>query len=275
MFFIMSECCLDRVTLHHAGWRRRRTRLAVPWLCSGQVEMDTVEEAAGKLEKPRSSAGSDLVDLGASEKGITSCMPSRAAFVAITRHGRSFLSLQLHQRQHHRDSKHGRLRLVPVLSSIHRRRNARPVRPRQGPQGDASEEEEEGPQEEEERHHSLLLRPALARPQEASGFTAARICPRGQSRHCCTSSSRQSRPIASPSPSPHPRRPCPFPANLCASQFIVMFRSRFSDAFPPKCPHFGPQDLERGVSDPVPAPQVEGLLCALLGLVLNRKKPVE
>ncbi|PSN70899.1 hypothetical protein BS50DRAFT_584474 [Corynespora cassiicola Philippines] len=57
--------------------------------------------------------------------------------------------------------------------------------------------------------------------------------------------------------------------------FIVMFRSRFSDAFPPKCPHFGPQDLERGVSDPVPAPQVEGLLCALLGLVLNRKKPVE
>jgi hypothetical protein len=57
--------------------------------------------------------------------------------------------------------------------------------------------------------------------------------------------------------------------------FIVMFRSRFTDAFPPKCPHFGPQDIERGVVDPVPPSQLESLLCALLGLVLNRKKPVE
>jgi len=54
-----------------------------------------------------------------------------------------------------------------------------------------------------------------------------------------------------------------------------MFRSRFSAAFSPKLPHFGPQDIERGVEDPVPSPQVENLLCALLGLVLNRKKPVE
>ncbi|KAK7534352.1 uncharacterized protein J3D65DRAFT_633186 [Phyllosticta citribraziliensis] len=57
--------------------------------------------------------------------------------------------------------------------------------------------------------------------------------------------------------------------------FIVMFRSRFNDVFPPKCPQLGPQDIERGISDPVPSPQVESLLCALLGLVLNRKKPVE
>ncbi|KAL1623956.1 hypothetical protein SLS56_008081 [Neofusicoccum ribis] len=57
--------------------------------------------------------------------------------------------------------------------------------------------------------------------------------------------------------------------------FIVMFRSRFTDAFPPKCPHIGPQDIERGIVDPVPSPQVESLLCALLGLALNRKKPVE
>jgi len=55
-----------------------------------------------------------------------------------------------------------------------------------------------------------------------------------------------------------------------------MFRSRFTDAFPPKlCPHFGPQDIERGIVDPLPASQIESLLCTLLGLVLNRKKPVE
>ncbi|KAF2463734.1 uncharacterized protein BDR25DRAFT_106767 [Lindgomyces ingoldianus] len=54
-----------------------------------------------------------------------------------------------------------------------------------------------------------------------------------------------------------------------------MFRSRFMEAFPLKCPHFGPQDIERGVEDPLPSPQIESLLCALLGLVLNRKKPVE
>jgi hypothetical protein len=58
-------------------------------------------------------------------------------------------------------------------------------------------------------------------------------------------------------------------------QFIVMFRSRFSEAFPPRCPHLGPQDLERGVAGDVPTSEVESLLCALLGLVNNRKKPVE
>ncbi|ORY17670.1 hypothetical protein BCR34DRAFT_583523 [Clohesyomyces aquaticus] len=57
--------------------------------------------------------------------------------------------------------------------------------------------------------------------------------------------------------------------------FIVMFRSRFMEAFPPKCPHLGPQDIERGVADSLPSPHIESLLCALLGLVLNRKKPVE
>jgi len=54
-----------------------------------------------------------------------------------------------------------------------------------------------------------------------------------------------------------------------------MFRARFNDAFPPKLIQFGPQDIERGVADDLPSPQVESLLCALLGLVLNRKKPVE
>ena len=54
-----------------------------------------------------------------------------------------------------------------------------------------------------------------------------------------------------------------------------MFRSRFNDVFPKSLPQYGPQDVEKGVADPVPGEQVERLLCALLGLVLNRKKDVE
>ena len=59
------------------------------------------------------------------------------------------------------------------------------------------------------------------------------------------------------------------------TQFLCMFRSRFNDAFPKSLPHSGPQDIERGVLDPIPGDQVERLLCALLGLVLNRKKDIE
>lgn len=58
-------------------------------------------------------------------------------------------------------------------------------------------------------------------------------------------------------------------------QFLVMFRSRFNEAMPSKLSQMGPQDIERGVTDQPPSPQVESLLCALLALVLNRKKPVE
>lgn len=54
-----------------------------------------------------------------------------------------------------------------------------------------------------------------------------------------------------------------------------MFRSRFSASFPAKLPHFGPQDIERGVVDTAPSPQIEDLLCAILALALNRKKPIE
>lgn len=54
-----------------------------------------------------------------------------------------------------------------------------------------------------------------------------------------------------------------------------MFRSRFQDAFSSKLAHFGPQDIERGVVDIAPTKEIENLLCALLALVLNRKKPVE
>jgi hypothetical protein len=54
-----------------------------------------------------------------------------------------------------------------------------------------------------------------------------------------------------------------------------MFRARFSEAFSPKLLNYGPQDIESGVVDSVPSPHLVALLCALLGLVLNRKKPVE
>ncbi|EEP79493.1 conserved hypothetical protein [Uncinocarpus reesii 1704] len=57
--------------------------------------------------------------------------------------------------------------------------------------------------------------------------------------------------------------------------FIVMFRSRFSDIFPKSVPNYGPQDIEKGVTDAVPGDHIERLLCALIGLVLNRKKDVE
>lgn len=54
-----------------------------------------------------------------------------------------------------------------------------------------------------------------------------------------------------------------------------MFRSRFTDAFAKSLPHYGPQDIEAGVAESLPGEQVEKLLCALLGLVLNRKKDIE
>ncbi|EMC97428.1 hypothetical protein BAUCODRAFT_575349 [Baudoinia panamericana UAMH 10762] len=56
---------------------------------------------------------------------------------------------------------------------------------------------------------------------------------------------------------------------------LVMFRSRFNEVMPGKLPNFGPQDIERGVTDQPPSAEVQSLLCALLSLVLNRKKPVE
>ncbi|KAK5121908.1 hypothetical protein LTR85_004480 [Meristemomyces frigidus] len=84
-------------------------------------------------------------------------------------------------------------------------------------------------------------------------------------------------PVVSP---PRPKRPPSPPHDEVFADnpdiaFIVMFRSRFNDTLPSKLAHFGPQDIERGVTDQPPSPQVESLLCALLALVLNRKKPVE
>lgn len=63
--------------------------------------------------------------------------------------------------------------------------------------------------------------------------------------------------------------------NTKSWQFIVMFRSRFTEAFPKSLSHFGPQELERDIVDTVPGELSEHLLCALLGLLLNRKQDVK
>ncbi|KAK5065244.1 hypothetical protein LTR84_001082 [Exophiala bonariae] len=82
-----------------------------------------------------------------------------------------------------------------------------------------------------------------------------------------------------PIPEPPKRAPSPPHDYILADNgsiaFLVMFRSRFSDAFPKSLPHYGPQDIERGVQGELPDEHAERLLCALLGLVLNRKKDVE
>ncbi|KAK5130389.1 hypothetical protein LTR08_002136 [Meristemomyces frigidus] len=77
-----------------------------------------------------------------------------------------------------------------------------------------------------------------------------------------------------PKRAPSPPREAVFADNADIA-LIVMFRARFNETLPPKLPQLGPQDVERGVVEQPPSAQVEGLLCALLGLVLNRKKPVE
>ncbi|KAK3380027.1 hypothetical protein B0T24DRAFT_547369 [Lasiosphaeria ovina] len=79
---------------------------------------------------------------------------------------------------------------------------------------------------------------------------------------------------------PRPRRePSPPHEYVLADNpdiaFIVMFRRRFTDAFPKSLPNFGPQELERDVVESLPGERVEHFLCALLGLLLNRKQDVK
>ncbi|KAI5854613.1 hypothetical protein BZA05DRAFT_350503, partial [Tricharina praecox] len=85
-------------------------------------------------------------------------------------------------------------------------------------------------------------------------------------------------PPRSPSPPPKKRKKEPPHVYTLADSpelaFIVMFRSRFADAFK-GVPNLGCQDIERGIVDSTPSEQVEQLLCRIISLVLNRKKPVE
>lgn len=54
-----------------------------------------------------------------------------------------------------------------------------------------------------------------------------------------------------------------------------MFRSRFTEAFQKSLINFGPQELERDVVSSPPGEVAENFLCALLGLLLNRKQDVK
>lgn len=54
-----------------------------------------------------------------------------------------------------------------------------------------------------------------------------------------------------------------------------MYRSRFKDAFPKSSPNFGPLELERDIVEDTPGVLVEAFLCAVLGLLLNRKQDVK
>ncbi|KAH9221033.1 hypothetical protein DL95DRAFT_382417 [Leptodontidium sp. 2 PMI_412] len=57
--------------------------------------------------------------------------------------------------------------------------------------------------------------------------------------------------------------------------FTCMFRSRFTEAFPKSLVNFGPQELERDIVESVPGEGAEHFLCAVLGLLLNRKQDVK
>lgn len=54
-----------------------------------------------------------------------------------------------------------------------------------------------------------------------------------------------------------------------------MFRSRFTEAFPKSLANFGPQELERDIVGSAPGELVEHFLCAVLGLLLNRKQDIK
>ncbi|KAK1998270.1 hypothetical protein LX36DRAFT_690823 [Colletotrichum falcatum] len=87
--------------------------------------------------------------------------------------------------------------------------------------------------------------------------------------------------VAAKEPSPPPRKRSPSPPHENTFEdnpdiaFLVMFRSRFNDAFQKSLANFGPQELERDIIDNPPGQRVEAFLCALLFLLLNRKQDVK
>ncbi|KAK9423531.1 hypothetical protein SUNI508_04012 [Seiridium unicorne] len=97
--------------------------------------------------------------------------------------------------------------------------------------------------------------------------------------HKLPKGSKPTKPSREPSPPPRKRSPSPphdyVLADNPAIAYIVMFRSRFNDAFPKSLPNFGPQELENDVIDSVPGDRAELFLCAVLGLLLNRKQDVK
>lgn len=54
-----------------------------------------------------------------------------------------------------------------------------------------------------------------------------------------------------------------------------MFRKRFDSVMPKSLPHFGPLELELDLQQDPPAERTEHFLCAVLGLLLNRKQDIK
>ncbi|KAJ4366814.1 hypothetical protein N0V83_007339 [Neocucurbitaria cava] len=77
------------------------------------------------------------------------------------------------------------------------------------------------------------------------------------------------------SPSPPPRKRPASPPHEFVPEDNPQIAVRFGRVIRVVSRRDCPQDIELGVAEDLPSPDVEGLLCALLGLVLNRKKPVE
>ncbi|KAF2143032.1 uncharacterized protein K452DRAFT_248761 [Aplosporella prunicola CBS 121167] len=125
------------------------------------------------------------------------------------------------------------------------------------------------------------LSSVLSSPPASDNESPAAVGPMDKFLKKKTTAKKKAAPAKTPdSPPPQRKRPASPPHEEVIADnpdiaFIVMFRSRFTDVFPAKCPHLGPQDVERGVVDQLPSSHIESLLCALLGLALNRKKPVE
>ncbi|KAI0166067.1 hypothetical protein GGR57DRAFT_4431 [Xylariaceae sp. FL1272] len=97
--------------------------------------------------------------------------------------------------------------------------------------------------------------------------------------HKLPKGSKPAQPERSSSTPPRKRSPSPTRDTVLADNpdiaFIVMFRSRFNESMPKSLANFGPQELERDVTESVPGERVEHFLCALLGLLLNRKQDVK
>ncbi|KAI1213108.1 uncharacterized protein F4807DRAFT_311647 [Annulohypoxylon truncatum] len=97
--------------------------------------------------------------------------------------------------------------------------------------------------------------------------------------HKLPAGTKPAEPKKEASPPPRKRSPSPAHEYVLADNpdvaFIVMFRARFNDALPKSLANFGPQEIERDVTESIPGERVEHFLCAVLSLLLNRKQDVK
>ncbi|KAI1460594.1 hypothetical protein F4805DRAFT_368980 [Annulohypoxylon moriforme] len=97
--------------------------------------------------------------------------------------------------------------------------------------------------------------------------------------HKLPAGSKPAEPKKEASPPPRKRSPSPAHEYVLADNpdvaFIVMFRARFNESLPKSLANFGPQEVERDVTESIPGERIEHFLCAVLSLLLNRKQDVK